>query len=453
MRIAVPRIPALVLSLAVFGLAAAACNAGGAPASSHDPVPGRIALLAGASGETEEPNFFIEDLKAYREALVGRGWRVDSVVGSRGGLLPGSVPATNANLARGVRQALEAASPGQEVLLVFHSHGREQETYWGQRSHSIVSEDKDATGGDPGFDLDTLEEGLMAARARGVKAALVDLSCYSGSTQALQGAACVVSLAAARYVSLCSGRPEERHFNAKFFELPPPGTAVSLEEQFLEARRQDRDSINLPQISSIPTPAAAGWEAFLLGVDPLDTFEDLKDFKTGTAAFAPRELLGEVDAWIARQRGRNPGLKDLRSEIAGHLSEALTIRARLEREMPLMAREYDNRTLAVALHGRGAMKLGPAYLAELLGAVRDHKIPVGYTDVQRNLLKAIAPVSGELGARFAGDLTRFQARRDQYDDDTEALARAAGSLFEAERRLYDAQPRPQGTDACRDFAL
>src|SRR5205814_870973 len=123
---------------------------------------------------------------------------------------------------------------GDRVLLVFHSHGLKQRADWGQQSHSITSEDADASGSEPGFDLDRLQPALLDAAKRGVKTALVDLSCYSGASLALRGTACTATLASRKYVSLCSGRPEERLFASHFMKLPPAGTRVSLEEQFLK---------------------------------------------------------------------------------------------------------------------------------------------------------------------------------------------------------------------------
>lgn len=448
----------LVQTTGIFLICIAALVAAGVLTRGTAPAPasGRVAILAGASGETEEPNFFIEDLRGLQSSLSARGWKVSVVAGSRDGVLPGSLSASNKNLAKGVRETLASAKPGQEALVLFHSHGRERETYWGQRSHSIVSEDRDSSGSDPGFDLDAIEPELLKATARGVRVALVDLSCYSGATQSLHGPACTVSLAASRYVSLCSGRPEERHFNSRFFKLPPAGSPVNLETQFLEARRADQESINLPQISSRPTPALAGWEAFLLRADPLDTFEDLKNIKDGTPPFEPKNLLGEVDRWIAAQPGTaaaNPALKSLRAEIALKLARALAVRKQLEGEMRPLAQEYDVPTLNVEIPGRQTMKLGPAYLGEMLQAIQDGKVPEGYTDAQHNLIKVMEPSHAELAIRFAQPLSIYQAKRNQFDDGTEAFARAADSLFESERKLYDLQPDTAGADPCRDFAL
>jgi hypothetical protein len=421
-------------------------------------------LLAGASGETIQPNFFLEDFKLLQTQLLKRGWHVAVVAGTHDGELPGSFAATNAHLAQGVRATLESVKPGGEALIVFHSHGREREKQWGQRSHSIVSEERDASGVDTGFDLDTIEPDLLKAQARGVRVALIDLSCYSGSTQALKGTACTVTLAAGDYVSLCSGRPEERSFNSKFFQLPTG--PVDLEAQFLAARRDDDESINLPQISSRKTPAIDGWEDFLKQADPLDTYEELKNLQAGAPAYDPRRLLGPLDRWIATQPP-SPKLKKLRAVVSERLALVLTLRKRIEGEIKPLTRDYDDAALALELAGRAPMKLATASLAEVLDAVETGKIPDGYSEAQRNMLKALEPRRGELASRYALKLADFRSRRDHFDQLTQAMEEAAGSLFAAEREIYDlAQPAARAlssasgtragggaSDPCQDFAL
>ncbi len=330
--------------------------------------PRQLALLAGGSGEPPgealKDNFFVQDLKEYRSRLIARGWQVRVVLGARAGLLPGSRPATNANLRQAITNLLAKAQPGDHVLLLFHSHGREPESQWGQQSHSLVSEDRDASGVDPGFNLDAIEPWLNAAKARGVVIGLVDLSCYSGNTQALEGASCTVSLAAPHYVSICSGRAEERAFNSHFFQLPSPGPPISLEAQFLRAREADQNSINLPQISSRPTPALEQWDQLLTGLDPLDLTEDLKNYRAGAPPYDPKPLLQAIQA--------SPAAPALKSRIAHTVEEMIKKRGELEKRMPDLARDLDERTLALHLpHEKKARKVSPGMLAELL-----EKIPL-----------------------------------------------------------------------------
>lgn len=435
------------LALALLA-ATGGCNRGTSTAAPQS--TDRAAFLAGAAGELIQPNFFIEDFRELSTSLVKRGWTVTIAAGANDGELPGAVRAGNSQILAGVRRNLESVKPGGRALLVFHSHGRQREARWGQRSHSIVSEDRDASGVDIGFDLDAIEPELIKAQSRGVRVGLVDLSCYSGSTQSLKGSACTITLAAADYVSLCSGREEERSFSSHFFRLPEQ--QVSLEAQFLDARRKDVESINLPQISSQVTPALLGWERFLKEADPLDTYEELKNFQMGTQAFDARKLMDEVDRWIKTQAA-SQRFASLRAEIAERLAAVRKIRKRLESELKALALDFDDPALTCEIEGRGPLRLPRATLAEALESVAAGQVPEGYTDVQRNLLKALEPKLDHLNASHAVPLAQFRARRDRFEQGVEQMAQAAGALFEAERRLYDRQAVASKSASCREFLL
>lgn len=416
-----------------------------AACTSRGPAPGtgeRVAFLAGASGEKIEPNFFVQDLQSLHMELKARGWSIRSAVGAKPGEIPGSVPATNDRISEGLKKTLESAKPGGQALIVFHSHGREREARWGQRSHSIVSEDRDPNGADIGFDLDSIEPELVKAQARGVKVALLDLTCYSGATLALRGSSCTVTLASPGYVSLCSGRPEERTFNSYFLKLPDtPETPVSLEKQFLWARMADGRSINLPQISSRKTPAVDEWDRFLVSVDPIDTFEDLRNMRAGAKEYDAQAL--------AEALGDSP----LKDEISGRLRQVLEIRRRIEAEIPKLAKLYDEAELKVELPERAPLLWSPATLFEALTAAKEGRVPEGYSHVQRAVLQLVAAKSSELGSRHEKALMEYQAAQDHYDRLGEELAVATGDLFESERKLYDQEAVPTGASGCRDFAL
>jgi hypothetical protein len=429
----------------LLGMAAAVALLAGAA----EAAPRRRALLLGASGEEKAENFFVQDLRGFRKALVARGWEVEAVVGARPGILPGSRPTTARELRRALDQALGAAKKGDQLLILVHDHGLAREAYWGQRAHSIVTEDRERKGYEPGFDLDVMIPALAAASARGARVAVADFSCYSGATQRLAAAAaCVLTLAAEPYISLCSGREEERLFGARFFRLPPPGRAASLEEQFLAARREDKDSINIPVISSRSTPALAGFTAFLKEVDPLDTYEDLKELRAGAKPFDPKPLLAELDAL-------QPD-KTLRARVAEALDRAVKSRKRLEDAMPALAKDYDGASLVVDLPGRDPLPLSPGNLTELLEPIRkpgaDPYQAEGFSHAQRTLMAALQKEQGRLARKFAAELGAFGTRREAFDVESDELARAAGDLFNVERELYDEKSRAVA-EGCRAFAL
>jgi hypothetical protein len=397
-----------------------------------------IALLAGGSGEPDaKSNFFLRDLSDFKQALAARGWKVSVVAGAGSSRLAAKA-ATNAELAAASAQTLKAAQAGDEVLLLYHSHGIRQRADWGQKSHSITSEDEDSSGNAPAFDLDRIEPALKEAEARGVKTALVDLSCYSGATLSLQGPTCTVTLASKKYISLCSGRPEERLFASRFFKLPPPGGKVSLEAQFLQARRADLDSINLPQISSRKTPAVDAWDDFLETVDPLDVYEDLQNLRTGAKPFQPKMLVA--------------ALKGASDSFAEKLKQVVALRARLEAAMPTLADDYDKEELAFDLPSGAKLKLSPASLADLLDAASSGKIPEEWDDTQRRRVGEVRTSVGALAERFKKEVTAFRERRKEFDELTAKLERGAGELMSLERGIYDQSAEPSG-DGCSEFFL
>lgn len=445
----------------LVGVVAPGCTRGGGGSSSMRSAslatPASIekaAFLGGGSGEKLKPNFFVEDLRDLDGRLRARGWRVTLVTPPQ---------STSEAFLRGVRETLASVRPGGQALIVIHTHGREREIAWGQRSHSVSSEDVDSAGGEVGFDLDTIEPLLVEAKARGVRVALVDLSCYSGATQALKGASCTVTLAASRYVSLCSGREEERLFNSRFLKLPEAGVARSLETQFREARKLDVDSINLPQISSISTPIGVAWESFLSVVDPLDTYEELKGLKGGAKPLDTRAWTAQLDDWLkGRKLLDDPRGRKLRDEIVSALQGAVDRRKSLESQMAALARDHDVATLEVRPAGREAVKLGPAYLAEMLRESEAGAPAPDFSGAQLSLATALQSSRADWLATYAKPLAQYEGRRVRFDDDTEALTELAGRLFELERELYElalegaedaAKGAAKTSNPCRDFAF
>jgi hypothetical protein len=397
--------------------------------------PRRTAVLAGAFEETGRENFFLKDLRELKARLVARGWSVTQVAG------PGQ--AANGKITRAVLRSLGAAAAGDQVLLLFHAHGRERESEWGQKSHSISTEDRDPDGSEPGLDLDFLEKPIRAATLKGVRVALVDLSCYSGWTQALQGPACTLTLAAPDYVSLCSGRPEEHTFVSALLKLPPAGKRVSLEEQFLRARRADGASVNLPEISSREYPARAAWNELLSQVDPLDIFEDLRELRTGGPAFDPAVLLKTV-----------PGTSVSRPRLKATLERVLKTRAELEAGMRDRIRDLDERSITLTGPSGDPVSLSVGSLQQLLraaasGSPRDRE---GMSDVQRRLADSLATRLDAVQRQYGRQLDELQGRQERWETLLAGLEAASADLLATERAVYDEIARPRG-GACREFEL
>lgn len=120
---------------------------------------------------------------------------------------------------------------GDQLMVYFNSHGGEQEG----KSHKIQ------TGEGSWVSLDELDKLKKLAAQKGVKMAIIDASCHSGSSQALADEnTCVISSTGAQHY----GYPS---FSRLFSERMKKGK--NLEEIFLEARAQD-DSPAIPMIST-----------------------------------------------------------------------------------------------------------------------------------------------------------------------------------------------------------
>ncbi|HUP55989.1 MAG TPA: hypothetical protein VM598_00950, partial [Bdellovibrionota bacterium] len=124
---------------------------------------GKYAFLAGGSGEFEGKNFFLDDLADFRKGLLARGWDVSVVAGPGGLPAPFTAAATNLSIISGLKRTLSQAEKGDQVLVLFHSHGHRRETDWGQRSHSIVTERADPAASDGSLDLDRIEPLIQKA--------------------------------------------------------------------------------------------------------------------------------------------------------------------------------------------------------------------------------------------------------------------------------------------------
>ncbi len=439
-----------VFALTGLGSACTRKDSKSKPAAAND-VPHRLAVLAGGSGEEEEENFLIEDLRNFRTSLAARGWDVRAVAGARDGLIGSSKKATGANILATVRDTLARAASGDQALIVIHSHGLEQEPAWGQRTHSIASEDIDPSGAQPGFDLDTLEPELVRARDRGVRVALVDLSCYSGRTQVMAGPACTLTLAAPAYVSFCSSREEERHFTASFFGAlkGSRNTSIDLESHFLESRRRDRDSVNLPQLSSRSTPGATLWSELLAGLDPLDLTGDIAGARAAVQMPSFKPLRDLVRREVATMGLTAP----LRAKALEISSRMIARRERIEHALPQLAAQFDRKSLTVNIPGRAPLPISPGNLSDLLGRLDRTEHPLdGLSHPGRALLTALEPLRPEIEGSLSLPLKQFRELDAHIREEAASLEEDAGFLLNLEREIYELKSS-RTADGCSSFHL
>jgi hypothetical protein len=390
------------------------------------------AALIGGSGEKEVENFFIQDLRKLDEELRRQGWEVRVSAGSRAGLVQQSLPARGEMILRTVEQTIDASQAGDQVLLVIHSHGREREASLGQKTHSIVSEDQNADT-DLGFDLDRLAPLIRKGKARGQIISVVDLSCYSGTIHALTDADCTVSLAATDYVSSCSGRPEERLFTSFFFDLPE--ASITIEDQFLQARKKDLTSINFPQISSRITPHATLWTQLLYELDPLDV----------SGALADLQLL-EASLETSRWKALGPSVEKLiqtRLQAETHIQKL-----RAFHEGPIQLLQLKDREVPVS-PGR----LGD-WIAQLNEPNPEPDSAAPTSDVEKQTFQSIRSEWSSVESNWAPYVNPYLEAKQAFEKLRELLAEEAGQALAQERAQYEKLSRPSGRgSACGAFRL
>lgn len=386
--------------------------------------PVRLAFLAASNAESLEDAFFKEDLKEFSYRLRGRGWRIRWA------------PSSPQGWSAALENAQESLQEGDSFLVVLHGHGAEREVAFGQRTHTWMLDSR-------GIDVDSLQAPLQAANLRKIQTALVDLSCYSGATQAFQGASCTVTLAAPGYLSLCSGRPEERLFSSHFFDLPDAESKTNLESQFLSARQEEEKSTNLPQISSRTTPVLQLWDDLLRELDPLDAFEDLRNLRKSPQSLNPAKFQDRLL--------KIPGLTaTLRERFAIQLKQTFDARRELERQMDPLFQDYkDNRVQLSTPHGSRHVTAG--HLGDLLDR------PENLSPPAQGLLRELqAQVPFPPDEKGLPALAEYRRRREQFERGIRELETQAGKLLNLEREIYQAHSQPvpgKAGMACREFSL
>jgi hypothetical protein len=219
----------------------------------------KFAYLFGGSDNPEQQSSFTYYFNKMRSSLDNRGWQTQTLCGD-GRALPNSKAANLTNLNQ-MLAAAQNAKAGDEVILFYQGHGAP--ITYNQDTHNVGLEN------DEQYNMDLLKNSIKPLLAKGVKVALVDLSCYSGRTQDLADqlpGLCVVSAAPNNYLVNNSTRLDNETFFSKQFVNIDTAGLLSIEEHYLKTRIQDTH--NLPQISSLPTPTLDFFDYWSKTFDP-----------------------------------------------------------------------------------------------------------------------------------------------------------------------------------------
>lgn len=241
-------------------------------------------FILGGSDPGEVGNAFKNSCLTFKTHLESLGWASEVYFGKGDLDIPGSNAATAKNMAK-LQNSLANVKSGQ-VLIFVQAHGSMrhatlEQSDRGQVKRKHPRNTKDGLAGDPVaelthsigledgylYSLDSLIIPITTLVHRGVHVALVDTSCYSGNSQALQvPGLCTVSMAPNTYVSAITEDINHSFFDQVFVDVSPTGPTLSIEEQFLKARLFDRT--NYPQISSFETPDLKFTDYFNMVYDP-----------------------------------------------------------------------------------------------------------------------------------------------------------------------------------------
>lgn len=210
----------------------------------------KVALVWGGGGEHSSytSTMFDRDMRAWLGRLQGANYEiriaygtgfsdsekmVNEVLGSgfnNEAFTPTSVQDQVQDLIRRLSLSGEGSlKSGDQIFVLIDTHGESPIKTPGALTHFVRTGYGDTPEKREGFLLDVLQPLKVEAEKRGVKLAIVDLSCYGGSTLALAGAkTCVIAASAAE-------EPSYQHFALKMASSVRPQR--NLESSYLEARK------------------------------------------------------------------------------------------------------------------------------------------------------------------------------------------------------------------------
>ena len=334
---------------------------------------------------------------------------------------------------------------GDQLLVVNMNHGQ-------PRAPGVKSHEVNLNQGT--FNMDDLIDLRNEAEKAGVKLAIIDQSCYSGSSIPLgTPKTCVTSITGADYVGHTS---EIRDF------WLASRRGKSIEETFLDARKK-RHMPTAARISGAPGDKTyellKGAQKHLLNYAS-EVHKKLRKWEGCYSCFHPdpETVAGTLNLREIAAQAAIPG-KDL-----SKLKTAVEDHARIYRKLESVwqvERSLAQKTVVIA--GR-KWKWDHLATFDLLGETKMYqellakeKRP-GWQAHYRRMLK-ILPEVGKKSIELANSDKRFASIPNlsrQIVEHTEALRRAAGAVKVAEGEIYDAlyrNLRGERPNPCADFVL
>ena len=159
------------------------------------------------------------------------------------------------NAVQNIEDKLKKLKKGDQLLLIMNSHGLKK--YLNEKSHSIITSpvtgaNYNSIDGSRFSSMDEFEKITLMAEEKGVKLALIDLSCYSGNTLKLRKKnICIITTTGENQLGYADilGTPSNKlvSFEGRFLNGMKKGE--NLENLFLKSRR-DSQFQDFPMIST-----------------------------------------------------------------------------------------------------------------------------------------------------------------------------------------------------------
>ncbi len=415
------------------------------------------ALIIGGSGEEFRPkNLFIDDFLNLNKKLSTRNWKTSILFNGQSNKVAGAQLASNANISRELEQLQKNCKSGDEAMIIVDAHGAKPRSDGREKSHSIMTEDQG------GYSMDALEPVLTALNKKGCKVALMDLSCYSGNSQKLENSnGCTMTMASREYVGqTCTSSDGLGDFVRNFVAEIPLGTAkIDLQSAYLRARLKNTDSVNLPELSTLPLLAESGWGSFLSKTDPANLDRDPLDswglfFDKKENAKSEREkrrnvcadvtyaLTSQLDAVISMtEDSARKELQKTRGQIAKQLDDYLKtyreideLAVTLKNEMPAKNLSYEKGAgMSINSIPVPLMKM---YLAFLDSGVNPDSVSWLRPEMKTDL-KEILPFKKQIEQKIMGYENKLSKGLKQYAALDTRLHSQVNALIGSERRFYN----------------
>lgn len=454
----------------------------------------KYAVVVGGSGEDfKKENFFLSDFDRLNKSLTARGFKVSNVFDSAktGGKFSATT-ATNNNISNAIKNVMENAKSGDQVIILFHTHGIENQ-YFTTLGHDVLTESGE-------YPISRI---LPLLRKTKATVLLTDLSCYSGNTQNLveydkrktyEGhydavgnvhdfyakstplkaldalkKLCIITAASSKYVSICSGSRDSNSFTSAILDELEKGSKISAETLFAIARKNDRSFTNMPQISSFTLTHRTPWDVWLSKTDPAGLADDSFDSDESDCEKCRMNVSASIDksvSDVARSMDET-AIKQLMDQYKKAVLDQVKIKSNFKTAVVDAFKELTSNKKYNAYKDWSYSKMVFFASLENVPALKDQNLvqPIskeltqfldsfGYLDKTMKLDMMSAMDKKQLLGQFVADLNaKIAPQKKARDSNRKQIQEMASKILEYERAKYSKVFKTKQDNACQNFQL